>query len=143
MYYKVSKGLLDCPDAKLLRETVFIKEQQFKNEFDDIDKKSVHVVAYENNKPIATARYYSDDDRIYHIGRIAVDKQMRGKRVGEKIVSFCEQRISDLGAKAIVLSAQERVKGFYHKLGYNEYGDTYMDEHVPHIKMKKEFGKSL
>lgn len=140
MYYKVSKGIENCPDAKLLRQNIFVKEQQFKNEFDDYDKKSVHVVAYKNNNPVATARYYSDDNGAYHIGRIAVSKNFRRQHIGEKIVSFCEQRISDLGGKTILISSQERVKGFYKKLGYNEYGEPYMDEHISHINMKKEIG---
>lgn len=142
MYYKVSKGLFNCPDAKLLRETIFVKEQQFNNEFDELDEKCVHVIAYKNNEPVATVRYYIDDNEIYHIGRVAVNKDFRGQHIGDKIMLFCEQRISDIGGKTIDISAQERVKGFYQQLGYKEYGDRYLDEHVPHIRMKKELGKA-
>lgn len=140
MYYKVSKGLTNCPDAKIIRKTVFTDEQKFKNEFDDKDEISVHVVAYIGDKPVATARYYIEEDDVYHIGRIAVSQDFRGQHIGEKIVAFCEQRIWDIGGKVIVLSAQERIKGFYQRLGYKEYGEAYMDEHVSHIGMKKEIG---
>lgn len=48
--------------------------------------------------------------------------------------------LEEIGFKqtdTIYLSAQLQAKGFYEKLGYLAYGDEYMDEHCPHIMMKK------
>ncbi len=137
MYYKITRGIKDCPDAKEIRQSIFVDEQHFKNEFDDIDARAYHVVAYNNKKPVATARFFTDEDENYHIGRIAVRKNLRGHNMGRSIVSFCEERISDLHGRQIIISSQTRAKGFYLTLGYREYGEEYMDEHVPHISMKK------
>jgi hypothetical protein len=34
--------------------------------------------------------------------------------------------------------AQEYVKEFYAAHGYQEYGDIFLEVHIPHVKMRKE-----
>lgn len=43
-------------DAKRIREAVFMKEQGFKNEFDDIDLLALHLILYDGSQPAATCR---------------------------------------------------------------------------------------
>lgn len=125
-------------DGKYIRETVFIKEQQFKDEFDDIDFKAIHLVCYEKDEPIATARVFSDEKSgEYHIGRIAVLKPYRGKGIGAKIIAYAENLVKTLGENSLSLSAQERASAFYEKQGYKKVGDIYYDEYCPHIFMTK------
>lgn len=138
MTIKLFHSLENCREAEYIRTEVFIKEQKFKNEFDDTDKIAYHVVGYDNNgNAVATARFFKDEHNNYHIGRIAVLKSSRGKNIGSKIVAFCEQEIKKLGGKESILSAQVRVKHFYNSLGYTQEGNQYPDEGVPHILMRK------
>ena len=121
-----------------IRTAVFINEQAFQDEFDDIDEKAIHIVLCEDNKPIAVCRvYYSEDKKCYAIGRIAVMKEYRGKAYGAKVVQVAEDEIQKRSGNKIGLSAQERVRKFYEKLGYKKYGDIYFDEGCPHIWMEK------
>ena len=127
-------------DAKLIREEVFIQEQGFKNEFDEYDDYVDTLVLYnDQNEPIATARVYEIDsvNKIYKLGRIAVRKQFRGLGLGRVLIDNLEKKAKELGAKEFYVSAQVRAVPFYNKCGYKEYGKQYMDEHVPHIDMKK------
>lgn len=50
MEIKIYKGLPD--DAMLVRKTVFVKEQGFRDEFDETDKIATHLVAYDNETPV-------------------------------------------------------------------------------------------
>ena len=50
-------------DTKYIRETVFVIEQGFSEEFDEIDKKSIHLLLKVNNKRAATARIFKSDNR--------------------------------------------------------------------------------
>ena len=132
--FKVFKGLND--DIRYVRETVFVKEQGFKREFDNIDELAFHIVFYENEKPVATCRYFCEND-IYHIGRVAVIKDFRGLSIGNKIMQYAENEIKKAGGKLIEVSAQVRIKDFYKKLGYVEHGKVYLDEFCEHIRMVK------
>ena len=60
-------------DAMNIRRNVFMSEQGYKNEFDEIDNRALHIVIYNNEKPVATCRIYREDN-TYILGRIAVDK---------------------------------------------------------------------
>ncbi|WP_312644319.1 GNAT family N-acetyltransferase [Hydrogenoanaerobacterium sp.] len=134
---KVQQGLEYIPDAALIREAVFVREQGFCNEFDETDKTAWHVVVYEGNRPMATGRTFSEDGKSYHLGRIAVLKEFRGLHLGALVVQSLEKEAKRLGAVRFELSAQVRAKGFYEKLGYTAMGEEYPDEHVPHVMMQK------
>lgn len=136
MRFTASLGVLP-EEARLLRTLIFIEEQGFVREFDDLDDAAVHIVAFDGDKPIGTCRYYPRPDGSYAIGRIAVAREYRGKGVGSALVLEAERRVALLGAKTTVVSAQLRAAGFYRSLGYTEQGSPYPEEHVPHILMVK------
>ncbi|MGN1420396.1 MAG: GNAT family N-acetyltransferase [Eubacterium sp.] len=130
-----------CPnDARKIREEVFIKEQGFKAEFDEIDDIAVHFVMFDDNdNAVAVCRAFTEDNpEEYHLGRLAVRKEYRGRHLGEEILKEAEKHIKSQGGKAVLLSAQVRVSDFYAKQGYEKFGNIYYDEFCPHIMMKKE-----
>ncbi len=133
--FKVTNTLSE--DEKMIRETVFIEEQRFKIEFDDIDNIATHIIMYLDGKPLGCCRLYKQDNE-YHIGRIAILKPYRGKGYGEKILLQAEKNAKKMGADSISLSAQVRASGFYEKLGYKKHGEIYFDEYCEHIAMKKD-----
>lgn len=128
-----------CHDALKIRITVFVDEQGFKDEFDDIDEKALHLVMYDDNKPVATCRcFYEDSPECWHIGRVAVIKEYRGKGLGKEVMFEAERRIKLKGGKMCELSSQCRAQGFYESCGYVAEGEIYLDEGCPHIKMTKQ-----
>lgn len=136
MKFTLTKNISNCKDAENIRKSVFINEQGFKIEFDDTDKTAYHVVCFDNDKAIGTARFFPEDN-AYRIGRVAVLPCGRGKGTGSLIMQFCESEIKNLGGTKIVISAQKRALHFYESLGYIQDGKEYMDEHVPHVSMYK------
>ena len=82
---KIAKGLANNADASLIRQQVFVEEQGFVNEFDDIDHEAYHAVIYTGGYPIATGRLF-DENGEAHIGRICVRKAYRGRDLGRMIV---------------------------------------------------------
>lgn len=124
-------------DAKKIREDVFMIEQGFKDEFDEIDLIAKHIVLYDEDKAIGCCRYYQDKD-IYYIGRVAVVKAYRGMHLGERIIKEAENSIKEEGGILAMLHAQCVAQDFYKKQGYVSFGQIDYDEHCPHIWMKKE-----
>lgn len=122
--------------AGRIREEVFLTEQGFSTEYDDIDKIAYHFIVYDGEKPIATARLYGNENP-YHIGRVAVIREYRGKRIGAYVMNEVEKLAKEQGISSLVLSAQVRASDFYRKCGYKEFGNEYMDEFCPHIDMMK------
>lgn len=124
-------------DAKMIRQKVFVEEQGFENEFDDIDNNCLHLVAYQDDEAIGCARMYSDGQDMI-LGRIAVLKEHRALHIGSDIVHVLETKAKELNYQTVCLSAQVRAKSFYEKNGYMTFGQEYLDEYCPHVHMKKE-----
>lgn len=131
-------GLENLPEAAAIRQEVFVEEQGFHNEFDDIDPIAVHLLVLEGETPVAVGRTFPDETgKIWHLGRICVRKPWRDCHLGRKVMEGLEAAAKERGAEKLVLSAQVQAKGFYEKLGYCPYGEEYLDEFCPHIAMEK------
>ena len=128
-------------DVRGIRQKVFMDEQGFQNEFDDIDSIATHIVMYnESNEPIATCRIFEGEEPgAYLLGRLAVLKEYRGCHIGSKMIEAAEKVITGKGGKSLSLHAQCRVRDFYMKSGFVEYGEEDEEEGCPHIWMKKQF----
>lgn len=129
-------------EAQKIRETVFVKEQGFRNEFDEFDACARHLVLYDDKLPIATCRFFqrtSHED--YIIGRIAVIKEYRGQHIGSYLLKMAEAEIKKMGGKRIFLHAQSSAEKFYAKQGYRSFGEIDSEENCPHIWMQKKIAE--
>ena len=124
--------------AMRIRENVFVEEQGFLDEFDDMDYTATHLVLYYNTISAATCRFYPfEEEGAYILGRIAVVKEFRGKGLGMHLIQEAENKVKEAGGTRVLLAAQTLASGFYEKQGYTAFGDIFFDEHCPHIWMRK------
>ena len=137
MQAKIYNGLPQ--EAREIRNKVFIIEQGFENEYDSIDETADHIVMYcEDDVPVATCRvFWSAEMNAYVLGRLAVLKEHRGKNIGSAVVEEAQNHVKKIGGKELVLHSQCRSTGFYHKLGFTQFGDIEYEEDCPHIWMSK------
>ena len=131
-------GKQGTTDAFYIRGMVFMVEQGFKNEFDELDARSWHLTIYDHGDPAGTGRIYQEKGQ-WHAGRICVMENYRGKGLGRELLKQMEEKIRELGGTSVEISAQIQAKGFYARSGYKEQGDVYNDEFCPHIRMTKEW----
>ena len=126
-----------------LRCKVFVVEQNCPyQEVDEKDKKSIHVLGSLNQQLIACARIlppgvsYNEPS----IGRVAVEIEFRKSNKGYELMQYIlEIMNSHFPEQDIVISAQEYLTRFYSKLGFLSEGEVYLEDAIPHIKMRKPF----
>ena len=124
-------------DAFEIRKSVFVEEQGYENEFDDIDNTCDYVTVYFDGNAVGTGRLFPDPAEP---GRIAVLKEYRKKHLGAVIVSAPEDLAVEKGGKKAVLCSQESAAGFYQKCGFRlKDGKIVYDEGHPHLWMEKIF----
>ncbi len=121
-------------DAMPVRFTVFVREQKVPEdiELDEFDAQSVHAVAYDQGRAIATGRLLPDG----HIGRMAVLQEFRGTGVGSRLLKALIQHARTLDYPGVELSAQCHARAFYERHGFQAYGDVYLDAGIDHIAMR-------
>lgn len=125
----------DQADLRSVREQVFLVEQSIppEMEWDELDAKSRHVLARDRDgRPIGTGRLTPD----HGIGRMAVLAEWRGKGVGEAIVRVLLEQARLLGYPAIELHAQTHALPFYAKLGFEAFGEEFLECAIPHRMMR-------
>ena len=138
--FSVKQGSWDQlqQDAKLIRELVFISEQNIpeQDEWDDQDAISQHFVVYDQNQPIATARLLANNS----VGRVAVLKPYRGQGIGRLIMLEIIAYAQAQKRTSLQLSSQVHAISFYEKLGFSIQGDEYDECGIPHIEMVMPIG---
>ena len=125
-------------DARKIRDDVFIKEQGFKEEYDEIDNFATHLVLYLNGEAVGTLRTFTlDNPETFILGRLAVKKDKRGNKLGSYLVKGALKYVKNQGGRELILHSQLTAVDFYKKLGFSEYGEIEYEEDCPHIWMRK------
>lgn len=135
----INKGRENFTDAANLRQEVFVDEQGFIDEFDELDDLAWHVTLYDGGACVGVGRIFSETDQPdeYHIGRVAIKKECRNQGLGKIMMNELEKVALANKAHRVVLSAQVPAIGFYQSCGYVAEGERYNDQHQPHQKMVK------
>jgi len=132
--------------ARAVREAVFVQEQGIarEDEWDEADHTAVHaLVTNRLGMPVATGRLLVEGapgSGTARIGRMAVDRTLRGSGVGRQVVQALEQAARLRGDTRVVLGAQRSAEGFYGRLGYTPYGEPYEEVGIPHVGMARVLG---
>ena len=125
------------PEAKAVREEVFINEQGFSYDYDEVDDIALHFVMFEDGLPVAACRIFQRETTdTFGFGRLAVKKECRKKKYGSMMLDAIKDYVRSAGGNAIVLHSQLQAKEFYAKNGFQEYGEIEYEENCPHIWMK-------
>jgi len=123
-----------------LRAKIFVVEQNCPyQDLDDTDKKCWHLFGEENGNILAYARLIPQNVNYpeVSIGRVVVDPSVRGRNVGKELMKLSMQACEELfKSKKITISAQSYLKKFYNELGFKETGEEYLEDNIPHMKMK-------
>jgi len=124
-----------------LRSQVFVVEQNcVYQDIDFKDQKAIHILGFKNNKIIAYTRVFKSGDYFNEasIGRVVVAEKERKYKYGYAIMEASIKAISTyFNETTIKISAQTYLIKFYNSLGFNQIGDVYLEDGIPHIKMIK------
>lgn len=126
--------------AQRLRTAVFVEEQRIPKEleWDEADTTAVHAVAYNRlGRPLATGRLLAHEPGTSKIGRMAVDRTLRGGRLGRDVLHALMEAARERGDAEVVLHAQRSAEGFYARLGYTVLGEPFEEAGIPHVTMFK------
>jgi len=122
-----------------LREKVFVVEQEcFYLDADNNDQQSWHLMFLSENVLAGYLRILPPHTTYNQpsIGRVVVDKEFRGKGLAKKImleaIAFLKKRYPDMTIK---IGAQTYLNSFYKSLGFNNQGEEYIEDGIPHIHM--------
>jgi predicted GNAT family N-acyltransferase len=127
----------DITTCRALRREVFIEEQGVSpdDEIDDQDDSAIHLLAFDNDAPVGTARLILKGS-TGKIGRVCVRAPARGTGLGAALIRAALDVLRQQpGVTQAALGAQSHATGFYEKLGFRVVGDEFIDAGIPHRSM--------
>ena len=96
-----------------------------REEFDEHDCDGTkYIVMLDEGYPVATCRFYEEDNETVIIGRVVVLPDYRGRGLGVQVVNEAEKWALDLGYKQIIVDSRLEAVGFYEKLGFAHTDDS-------------------
>jgi predicted GNAT family N-acyltransferase len=127
---------MELKQAMRIRIRVFVREQGVPEEIelDDEDKRALHLLASFGGSAVGTARIVMRAGQA-KIGRMAVLKSYRRKKVGKNLLRRAVITAKKQGARKIYLHAQVAVLGFYESAGFRCVGPVFDEAGIAHRKM--------
>ena len=125
-------------DAARLRTAVFVREQGIPAdvEADALDASARHAVLYKRlGQPVATGRLLQQAPGVGRIGRMAVDRSVRGAQWGRVLLAALVEAARARGDTQVQLHAQCSAQGFYERAGFTVAGAPYEEAGLAHVLM--------
>lgn len=122
-----------------LRSEVFVVEQDcVYQDIDYKDQDAIHILGYYKGILVAYTRTFPPKTYFEEasIGRVIVKESVRKKKYGYDIMVASITAITNLyKAQIIKISAQTYLKKFYNSLDFQEIGEEYLEDGIPHVAM--------
>ena len=105
-------------------------------EQDGRDPEALHVLAFDDGRLVGTCRLLLTGDRA-RLGRLAVDREARGRGAGAAILAEAERVARRAGAEMMRLHAQVDALRLYERAGYAAEGEVFLEEGIEHLTMER------
>lgn len=140
IFVKVAATDAEITECLRIRHDVFVVEQRVPAhmERDEHDRAAIHFLAVEGGEAVGAARaLLKDEGASAKIGCVAVAAKHRGRGVGKMLILAAESaREFDQSAK-FLLDSQVHAMRFYERLGYEAFGEAFLDAGIAHRHMAK------
>ena len=125
-----------------LRTDIFVVEQKCPyKEIDGKDRECIHLFYKEDDQMVAYLRILPKGlsyDSV-SIGRVCVKEEYRTKKLGRKIMEEALDYVENVMKEyKITIGAQEYLKDFYASFDFSRVSETYLEDGIPHLDMKRE-----
>lgn len=125
-----------------LRNEVFVVEQNCVfQDADHKDEKAFHLMAWVDNVLAGYTRLLPPGYGYTEmsIGRVVTSPLHRRSGCGKALMDESIKRCDELfGAGDIKIGAQQYLKHFYESFGFQQEGDPYLEDGIPHIYMRRK-----
>ena len=134
-------SLNELYEVLALRSEVFVVEQDcVYQDIDGKDQKALHILGYKEGKLVAYTRCFNKGQYFEEasIGRVLVKEDQRKYGYGHQIFEASIKEVeSRFAAERIKISAQQYLIKFYESHNFEQTGEGYLEDGIPHIGMIK------
>jgi len=126
---------------QLRTETFVVEQNGVYQDMDNKDFQAIHLQGFINEELVAYCRMFKSGDYFEEasIGRVIVSSPYQRKGYGHQLMDKSIEIMAKLlKENVITISAQAHLQVFYEAHGFKRVGDEYLEEGIPHVRMKRE-----
>jgi len=139
MAIETARGFLAINVVDLARKTLVVGARVPEEiEMDADDSHAFHAIAILDGVAIGCGRMLEHGVGEVKIGRMAVLREFRNKRVGAQILRFLIERARTRGFRKAILHAQLTAEGFYLREGFKPAGGVFDEAGIAHRLMERD-----
>lgn len=99
----------------------------------------IHIGAYSGDDLVGCLILVEINDSTLKMRQVAVEPELQGQGIGQKMVSYSEYYAIENGYCRIEMHARETAVSFYEDLGYEVISDEFIEVGIPHYKLEKDW----
>jgi GNAT superfamily N-acetyltransferase len=96
-----------------------------------------HLGAFDGRRLVACLMLHDLGDGKVRMRQVAVDFERQKSGLGTRLVHYSEAVAREAGFSEMVLHARKTAVPFYERLGYETYGEPFVEVTLPHVAMKR------
>lgn len=101
------------------------------------EAESLHLIALEGDRVVGCVLFHQEGPGTGRLFQMAVEPDRQGTGLGTRLVRALEAEVARRGFGEITLHARDTAVDFYARLGYQAYGEPYLEVGIPHQSMRK------
>lgn len=103
----------------------------------DAEKDDIHIVACDEGCVIGCLVLSRTSVTSVKMRQVAVAQSIQRRGIGRALVKFSESVANSIGVGEIVLNSRDSAIDFYLSLGYEVFGEPFVEVTIPHRSMRK------
>ena len=125
-----------------IRQEVFIVEQTcYYLDADGYDEKAIHIWGEKDEEIVAYCRIFEPKIKYPEssLGRVLTNPSYRNLKLGKTLIQFALETIKTrFNTTECRISAQDYLIKFYSDFGFQDTGEKYLEDDIPHTEMARK-----
>jgi predicted GNAT family N-acyltransferase len=105
------------------------------------ERESLHLVLCEGGSVLGCVLFHPEDARSGRLFQMAIAAEQQGRGLGRDLVRALEEELQRRGFVEVHLHARAPVAAFYERLGYELYGEPFVEVGVAHVLMRRSLDR--
>lgn len=106
------------------------------------EAESLHLLALDEGEVVGCVLFHPEGLDTGRLLQMAVEPARQGQQLGTRLVRELEAEVARLGFRTVMLHARDSAVGFYGRLGYEVFGEPFMEVGIPHRYMRRLVGSA-
>lgn len=120
--------------ARVLREPLGLPPG---SEVFPFEADSIHLVACRGDEVCGCVLFHPDGSGSGRLYQMAIAPEWQRRGVGRRLVRRLEELLRARGVREVTLHARDAAVDFYRRLGYETYGEPFVEVGHPHRHMRR------